>query len=72
MIVQLDHTRLRNLFAEMLFWRMGYERSNPDVGFGPFAESILDDMLRKHGMDVGQGEKDAIILAYKRMGGRDD
>lgn len=38
------------LFKSACKWKARYERSNPDVGFGPFAETIIREVEREAGV----------------------
>jgi hypothetical protein len=53
------------LLIECLRWRMGYENSNPEVGFGPFLDDLLDGICRSVGMNLSMELKEDIIALYK-------
>jgi len=60
----------RLLIVECLRWRIGYEDSNPDVGFGPFPEQLLDGILSRCQMSLTAAEKAEIVTTYETWYGR--
>ena len=59
-----------NLTCEALRYLVGYEDSNPDVGFGPSLESLLDNVLRRANITLSTREKVMVLGVYKIKGYR--
>ncbi len=49
-----------------LYWRLRYNDSNPEVGFGPFPDHVLDDIEKDTGANFTADEKKLILGRVKR------
>ena len=58
------------LIVIALRYRVGYEDSNPDVGFGPSLEGLLNSVLSQCGMTLSETELATVIGVYQIKGYR--
>lgn len=54
-----------DLLIEAAYWRMGWHDSNPDVGWGPFVEDVVDGMIRDKDLHPLDYQRDHVIKMVK-------
>ena len=59
-----------NLTCEALRYLVGYEDCNPDVGFGPSLEGLLDNVLNRANIELTTRQKVMVLGVYKIKGYR--
>lgn len=55
------------LVAEALYWRKGYADSNPDVGFGPFIDTLLEEVCKGARVSLTVDEKKEVLKRVQQM-----
>jgi hypothetical protein len=56
-----------NLAISAVYWRKGYSDSNPDVGMGPFLETLAKEVLDRANVDYTDEELDFIVEEVRRL-----
>lgn len=64
MTVTYEH--FLSAWAEALYWRLEYMDSNPDVGFGPFPNTVLAEMLARNKQHISEEDKKKVLDRVKR------
>ena len=57
------------LLAVALKWRRAYDDSNPDIGFGPSLEWLLEELIEDAELVVSDPDKYSVLDLYREKYG---
>lgn len=53
-------------WAEALYWRLEYMDCNPEIGMGPFPDTVLDEMLARNHAHLTEMGKANVLSRVRR------
>lgn len=53
------------LLIDATYWKYQFNESNPEVGWGPRLDDIIDGFVLKHNLGITHGEFDYVIEQVK-------
>ena len=59
---------LERMVADAVYWHWRYNESNPDVGFGPMLDHVIDEHIKAHKL-TGIVNKDEVLRLVKQAAG---
>ena len=59
---------LERMLASDIHWHWRYIQCNPDVGFGPFLEHVIDEHIKAHKLEGIINRDEVARLVYQLVG----